>query len=49
MYWHAFHIKHAANDKNNTNLDIGVAPWKLNDEGYTVPEHFENLAFIEEE
>lgn len=48
MYWHAFHIKHA-NTKGNTNLDVGVAPWKLNDEGYMVPEHFENLAFIEEE
>ena len=48
MYWHAFHIKHAANDKNNTNLDVGVAPWKLNDEGYMVPNRFENLAFIEE-
>ena len=47
-YWHAYYIKHAANDKSNTNLDIGIAPWKLND-GYMVPETYKNLAFIEEE
>lgn len=49
MYWHAFHIKHAAYDKGNTDLDVGIAPWKFTDDGYTVPERFENLAFIEEE
>lgn len=49
IYWNAFHIKHAANDEGNTNLDVGVAPWRLSDDGYMVPDRFENLAFIEEE
>lgn len=48
VYWHAFHIKHAANDKSNTNLDVGVAPWKLTDDGYMVSETYNNLAFMEE-
>lgn len=49
MYWHAFYIKHAAIGKGRNNLDVGVAPWKLSDDGYMVPDRFENLAFIEEE
>lgn len=48
IYWHAFHIKHAVNDKSNTNLDVGIAPWKLNDDGYMVPETYKELAFMEE-
>lgn len=44
MYWAAFHIKHAANDKSSTNLDVGIAPWKLNDDGYMVPDRFDNIA-----
>lgn len=47
-YWHAYYIKHAANDKSNTNLDVGVAPWKLTDDGYMVPETYKNLVFMEE-
>lgn len=49
MYWHAFYIKHAVIGKGRNNLDVGVAPWKLNDDGYMIPDRFENLAFIEEE
>lgn len=48
VYWHAFHIKHAANTKGNTNLDVGVAPWKLTNDGYMVPETYKNLVFMEE-
>lgn len=48
MYWYAYCIKHAPNDKGNISLDVGIAPWKLNDDGYMLPETYKSLAFMEE-